>query len=124
MRRISQIFSLVRGSVKRNSERLLAPNAELAAQAILDARAVYRDARLADLYDETTMPSELREAHQQDGKAVMQAYGLSVKDMTESKCAAELMRMYQKLVEYEESMSQLTQTPRIARKNPSSLIEN
>ena len=67
------------------------------AQAILDARALYPDSSLADLYDETTMPPELRKAHQQNDRAVMQAYGFSVKDMTESKCVAELMRMYQKL---------------------------
>ena len=51
---------------------------------------------LANLYDETTMPPELRKAHQQNDKAVMQAYGFSLK-MTESECAAELMRMYQKM---------------------------
>ncbi len=67
-------------------------------QAILDARALYPDCSLADLYDEVTMPPELRKAHQQNDKAVMQAYGFSVKDMTESKCVAELMRMYQELV--------------------------
>lgn len=70
---------------------------EQTAQVILDARALYPDASLADLYDETTMPPELRRAHQQNDKAVMQAYGFSVKDMTESRCVAELMRMYQAL---------------------------
>ena len=71
---------------------------EQTAQAILDARALYPDASLADLYDETAMPPELRKAHQQNDKAVMQAYGFSIKDMTESKCVAELMRMYQKII--------------------------
>jgi len=71
---------------------------EQTAQAILDARALYPDASLADLYDETTMPPELRKAHQQNDKAVMQAYGFSVKNMTESKCVAELMKMYQQLI--------------------------
>lgn len=70
-----------------------------AAQAILDARALYPDSSLADLYDETTMPPELRRAHQQNDRAVMQAYGFSVKDMTKSKCVAELMRMYQKMTD-------------------------
>lgn len=70
---------------------------EKTAQGILDARALYPDSSLADLYDETTMPPELRRAHQQNDRAVMEAYGFSVKDMTESKCVAELMRMYQKL---------------------------
>ena len=69
---------------------------EQTAQAILDARAKYPDSSLADLYDETTMPPELRKAHQQNDKAVMQAYGFSLK-MTESECVAELMRMYQKM---------------------------
>ena len=67
------------------------------AQAILDARALYPDASLADLYDETTMPPELRKAHQMNDKAVMLVYGFSIKNMTESKCVAELMRMYQQL---------------------------
>ena len=71
---------------------------EQTAQAILDARALYPDASFADLYDETTMPPELRKAHQNNDRAVMQAYGFSVKDMTESQCVAELMKMYQKLV--------------------------
>ena len=48
---------------------------ERTAQAILDARALYPDSSLADLYDEVTMPQELRKAHQQNDKAVMQAYG-------------------------------------------------
>ena len=47
---------------------------EQTAQAILDARALYPDSSLADLYDETTMPQELRKAHQQNDKAVMVAY--------------------------------------------------
>ena len=69
---------------------------EQTAQAILDARAKYPDSSLADLYDETTMPPELRKAHQANDKAVMQAYGFPLK-MTESECVAELMRMYQKM---------------------------
>ncbi len=72
---------------------------EQTAQSILDARALYPDASLADLYDELTMPPKLRKAHQENDRAVMQAYGFSVKDMTESKCVAELMKMYQELVE-------------------------
>ena len=64
---------------------------------ILDARALYPDCSLADLYDEVTMPPELRKAHQQNDKAVMQAYSFYVKTMTESTCVAELMKMYQEL---------------------------
>ena len=71
---------------------------EQTAQAILDARALYPDCSLADLYDETTMPPELRKAHQANDKAVMQAYGFKP-DMPESEIVAELMKMYQKLTE-------------------------
>ena len=71
---------------------------EQTAQAILDARALYPDSSLADLYDELTMPPELRKAHQANDRAVMQAYGFDVKTMTESSCVAELMKMYQKKV--------------------------
>ena len=70
---------------------------EQTAQAILDARALYPDCSLADLYDEAAMPPELRKAHQQNDRAVMSAYGFSVKDMTESTCVAALMKMYQHL---------------------------
>ena len=70
---------------------------ELTAQAILDARDLYPDSSFADLYDELTMPIELRKAHMQNDKAVMQAYGLSIKGTTEESCVAELMRMYQKI---------------------------
>ena len=76
---------------------------EQTAQAILDARALYLDSSLADLYDETTMPPELRKAHQMNDTAVMLAYGFSVRDMTESKCVAELMRMYQQLTQEKQS---------------------
>ena len=70
---------------------------EQTAQAILDARALYPDSSLADLYDELTMPVELRKAHQDNDRAVMQAYGFNVKTMTESQCVAELFKLYQKL---------------------------
>ena len=70
---------------------------EQTAQAILDARTLYPDASLADLYDETTMPPELRRAHQQNDRAVMDAYGFWGKLNSESACVAELMKLYQKL---------------------------
>ena len=69
---------------------------EQTAQAILDARAKYPDSSLADLYDEVTMPPELRKAHQENDRAVMAAYGFSTK-MSESECVAELFKMYQEL---------------------------
>ena len=71
---------------------------EQTAQAILDARAKYPDSSLADLYDETTMPPELRKAHKENDKAVMQAYGFNQK-MSESEIVAELFKMYEKLTE-------------------------
>ena len=74
---------------------------EQAAQAILDARALYPDCSLSELYDELTMPPELRKAHQANDKAVMQAYGFWGKLNSESECVAALMKMYQALVEKE-----------------------
>ena len=70
---------------------------EQTAQAILDARALYPDSSLADLYDEVTMPVELRRAHQANDRAVMEAYGFPVKSMTESQCVTELFKMYKKM---------------------------
>ncbi len=71
---------------------------EQTAQAILDARALYPDSSLADLYDELTMPTELRKAHQENDRAVMQAYGFPVKStFTESQCVAELFRLYNEI---------------------------
>ena len=72
------------------------------AQAILDARALYPDSSLADLYDEVSMPPELRKAHQDNDRAVMDAYGF-VKGhparTSESACVAELMKLYQALAQ-------------------------
>ena len=73
---------------------------EQTAQAILDARALYPDSSLADLYDEVTMPPELRRAHQQNDRAVMEAYGFPVsRDFTESDCVARLFDMYKQLTQ-------------------------
>lgn len=72
---------------------------EQTSQAILDARDLYPDASLADLYDPATMPPELVKAHQENDKAVMRAYGFDIKTTTESSCVAELMRRYQGLME-------------------------
>lgn len=69
---------------------------EQTAQGILDARALYTESSLADLYDELTMPPELRKAHQQNDRAVMAAYGFPI-SMTESECVARLFELYQKL---------------------------
>ena len=73
---------------------------EQTAQQILDARALYPDSSLADLYDELTMPIELRKAHQDNDRAVMEAYGFPVKSsFTESLCVAELFKLYKQLTE-------------------------
>lgn len=77
---------------------------EQTAQGILDARALYPDSSLADLYDELTMPPELRKAHQENDKAVMAAYGITKNDEefhSESACVAMLMKMYKELTEKE-----------------------
>lgn len=71
---------------------------EETAQKILEARNKYTDCSLADLYNEITMPSELRKAHQENDKAVMEAYGFDWRTMTESTCVAELMKLYQRLI--------------------------
>ena len=68
---------------------------EQTAQAILNARGLYPESSLADLYDELSMPPELRKAHQRNDRAVMEAYGMPIKETTESSCVAELMRRYQ-----------------------------
>lgn len=71
---------------------------EQTAQAILDARAKYPNSSLADLYDEVTMPTELRKAHQNNDRAVMEAYGWKASSQfTESLCVAELFKLYQQL---------------------------
>lgn len=74
---------------------------EQTAQAILDARALYPDSSLADLYDDLTMPPELRKAHQANDRAVMDAYGFTkgtAARTSESACVTELMKLYQQKV--------------------------
>jgi hypothetical protein len=68
---------------------------EQAAQQILNARAKNTGTSLADLYDPVLMPVELRKAHQNNDRAVMQAYGFPIKStFTESQCVAELFKLY------------------------------
>ena len=71
---------------------------ETTAQQILDARLLYPESSLADLYDPIAMPTELRKAHIANDKAVMAVYGFSTK-MSEKECVAELMKLYKKYVE-------------------------
>ncbi len=70
---------------------------EKTAQAILDARALYPESSLADLYDPITMPVELKKAHIANDKAVMQAYGFNVRETSEASCVAALMALYKKM---------------------------
>lgn len=72
---------------------------EKTAQNILDIRNKYPNSSLADLYDPLTMPSDLFKAHKQNDAAVMEAYGFDWRKMSEDDCVAELMKMYQKLIE-------------------------
>lgn len=72
---------------------------EKTAQAILDARELYPESSLADLYDELTMPVELRKAHRANDKAVMEAYGFWGRLNSEAACVAELMKLYKALTE-------------------------
>ena len=65
-------------------------------QGILDARQLYPESSLADLYDDTFMPPEFRKAHRANDAAVLEAYGFP-KDATESDIAARLFKMYQEL---------------------------
>lgn len=67
-------------------------------KAILNARNLYPDSSFADLYDDLTMPPELRKAHQENDKAVMQAYGMPIKGTTESDAVAKLFDMYEKII--------------------------
>lgn len=68
------------------------------AKNILKARQLYVESSYADLYDDTFMPPELRKAHQENDKAVMEAYEFNWRNMTESECVAELMKLYQELI--------------------------
>lgn len=72
-------------------------NIAATAKSILNARFLYPNNSLADLYDPLTMPQELKKAHIQNDKAVMQAYGFSIKDTSESDCVEALMKMYEQI---------------------------
>ena len=66
---------------------------ESTAKKILNARAKYPDSSLADLYDELTMPKELRDAHRENDAAVCEAYGLPA-DISESDMVMHMFRLY------------------------------
>ena len=90
--RITYVTADLREKMKAQRKKI-----EQSAQGILDTRALYPDCSLADLYDEATMPPELRTAHQKNDRAVMEAYGFWGKLNSESACVAELMKLYQQL---------------------------
>ena len=67
-----------------------------AAQKILEARAKFPNASLADLYDELAMPAELRAAHRANDKAVLEVYGYDY-DMDEEAMVVDLLERYDEL---------------------------
>lgn len=69
---------------------------EKTAKKILETREKYPNCSLADLYDETFMPADLRKAHNENDRAVLQAYGFP-QDATESEIVARLFEMYEKM---------------------------
>ena len=85
------------GNIETGNNSTMATLISKTARAILDARAAHPTSTLADLYDELTMPPDLRKAHQENDRAVMAAYGFPTKT-TESECVAELFKRYQTLV--------------------------
>ena len=75
------------------------PRIEATAQKILDARKNYPQATFADLYDEISMPSDLRRAHAENDAAVMKLYHFPP-DMDELAMKIQLLYMYQALLEH------------------------
>ncbi|MEI3388429.1 MAG: type IIL restriction-modification enzyme MmeI [Lachnospiraceae bacterium] len=85
-RRVIRVDDLLKNSLNSESKAIRSDR----------RKCIYTDSNLADLYDPLTMPTELLKAHKANNRAVMHAYGFSIK-MSEADCVAELMRMYQKL---------------------------
>lgn len=75
---------------------------EKCAQAVLDARKLYPDSTLADLYDPNTMPPELVKAHENLDKAVKDAYD-SKGFETEEEIVASLMKLYKEAIDKEKN---------------------
>ncbi|MCI7236650.1 DNA methyltransferase [Campylobacter sp.] len=63
------------------------------AQGILDARALFGDCSLADLYNPLTMPANLRKAHERNDQAVLKIYAVN-KTATPSDIVKELFTRY------------------------------
>ena len=79
---------------------------EEAAQAVLDARNLYPNSTLADLYDPNTMPVELTKAHEKLDKTVKAAYGNKGFE-TEADIVAILMRMYKDAIDAEQNKKRM-----------------
>lgn len=71
---------------------------ENVAQEVLDARKLYSDSTLADLYDPNTMPPELVNAHNKLDNAVKEAYGTKGFE-TEEETVESLMKMYKEAID-------------------------
>lgn len=69
------------------------------AKKILDSRAKYPDSSLADLYDTSSMPDDLKKAHLDNDKAVMAAYGFTGK--SDEEVTKALLQLYKKLTKEE-----------------------
>ena len=76
---------------------------EYAAQLILETRKKHKNINLATMYKSSNflLLGDLKVAHDNFNRAIMKAYGFPT-SMTESECVAELMKLYQKLVEEKE----------------------
>ena len=70
---------------------------ERSAQNILDVRAEFGNWTFSKLYDEATMPDELRHAHKSNDYAVAMAYGFENFIEDEARIVAELMKLYKAL---------------------------
>ncbi|MBR1419863.1 MAG: class I SAM-dependent DNA methyltransferase, partial [Selenomonadaceae bacterium] len=70
---------------------------EKTAQKILDVRSKYPDSSLAELYDPLSMPIDLQKAHNENDRAVLDAYGFP-KNISESEIVSRLFEMYQELI--------------------------
>lgn len=83
-------------------------NLILSAEKILKIRKNYPNASLADLYDDLTMPKDLREAHREVDKTVMKIYRLD-EDMTDEEIAVEMLKHYKFVTDYlrENNLKQL-----------------
>jgi hypothetical protein len=95
---------------------------EQAAQCVLDARAQFADASLADLYDPLTMPSALLKAHQKLDAAVDAAYqhsGGKKSYASDAERVAFLFELYQRIT----SLLPVTAVKKSSRNKNTKVIE-